>query len=256
MVGFLHRSIQDWRCPMVGSQFYRDKLLKSRLPQIGVTDPKVIRAFSKVRREAFIARDFRGAAYADFPLPIGEYQTISQPSLVALMTQYLDLLPGHKVLEVGTGSGYQTAILAELAHEVYSVEVRPTLSRRAQKILHHLGYHNIHFRIGDGAEGWEEYTPYDRIIVTAAAPTLPPTLAHQLSFDGRIIIPLGTDQQYLHLFKNTVYGLDETILFPVSFVSMTTTKGAKNAQSKVRLPKSKSHPGAGSKLREGKPGIS
>jgi protein-L-isoaspartate(D-aspartate) O-methyltransferase len=230
------------------SQFYRDKLLKSRLPQIGVTDPRVIRAIAKVRREAFIAKEFHGAAYADFPLPIGEYQTISQPSLVALMTQHLEVLARHRVLEIGTGSGYQTAVLAELAGEVFTVEVRRSLAKRARRRLAELGYSNIRFLFDDGANGWPEHAPYDRILVTAAAPIVPRPLLEQLAFDGRMLIPVGTDNQFLYLIRKTLYGLDEMPLFPVTFVQMTTTKGAQNAQSKVRLPKSQSKSGTRPKL--------
>lgn len=250
-------------------QLHRERLLRSRLPQTGVTDDRVLQAMAKVPREKFVAREFRSAAYADFPLPIGEFQTISQPSLVAQMTQQLHVDDTCRVLEIGTGSGYQTAILAELAGQVYTIEFREGLSRAAQKTLKSLNYRNVHFKVGDGSLGWPEFAPYDRIIVTASPPNLPEDLIAQLKVGGRMVIPLGTDDQHLYLIEKTVNGYEPTRLFAVSFVPMESgepvlspdmsthqlSKGDSNAKAKVRSRESKSKSGARSKLRTGTPGV-
>ncbi len=157
----------------------------------GIKDPKVLNAFYKIERHKFIPEDSRSSAYADFPLPIGEGQTISQPYIVALMTQSLNLTGKERVLEVGTGSGYQTAILAELAGEVYSIERFEFLAKMAQTILSGLGFKNIKIKLGDGTLGWEEGAPFDRIIITAASPKVPLPLVEQLADNGRLILPLG-----------------------------------------------------------------
>ncbi|RME85036.1 MAG: protein-L-isoaspartate(D-aspartate) O-methyltransferase, partial [Caldilineae bacterium] len=146
-----------------------------------ILDKDVLAAIERVPRHRFVPREYREYAYHDRPLSIGYGQTISQPYVVALMTELLGLTPQSKVLEIGTGSGYQTAILAELAAEVYSVEVIPELSQRAARTLRELGYQNVHLRVGDGWEGWPEHAPYDGIIVTAAAPDWPPRLVEQLA---------------------------------------------------------------------------
>jgi protein-L-isoaspartate(D-aspartate) O-methyltransferase len=150
-----------------------------------------LNAFYKIERHKFIPENLRNTAYADFPLPIGEGQTISQPYIVALMTECLDLTGKEKVLEIGTGSGYQTAILAELAGEVYSIERFESLAERAQTILGDLGYKNIKIKVGDGTLGWEEARPFDRIIITAASPKVPLPLIDQLTDNGKLILPLG-----------------------------------------------------------------
>ncbi len=156
-----------------------------------ITDPDVLAAIERTPRHRFVPEHLQEQAYEDRPLPIGLGQTISQPFVVALMTQALELTPESKVLEIGTGSGYQTAILAELAGEVYTVEVRPQLQERAKRILHDLGYANIHYRVGDGWEGWPEEAPFEAIIVTAAAPEWPQALIRQLAEGGRMVIPVG-----------------------------------------------------------------
>lgn len=153
--------------------------------------PRVRAALGKVRREAFVRADQASAAYANVPLPIGQGQTISQPYIVALMTELLDLRPEHRVLEVGTGSGYQTAMLAELSNNVSSIEVIPELAERAAQTLAREGYTNVALRIGDGGLGWPERAPFDAIIVTAAAPEVPPALIEQLNPGGRMVIPVG-----------------------------------------------------------------
>lgn len=157
----------------------------------GIMDPHVLDAFRRVERHIFVPEKLRDFAYADHPLPVGGGQTISQPYMVALMTETLGLNGNERVLEIGTGSGYQAAILAELAKEVYSVERIETLSDSARKALEGLGYKNIRIMTGDGTLGWKEYAPYDGIIVTAGAPHIPESLITQLKDAGRLVIPLG-----------------------------------------------------------------
>ncbi|MCM8818975.1 MAG: protein-L-isoaspartate(D-aspartate) O-methyltransferase [Candidatus Omnitrophica bacterium] len=169
----------------------RRQMVEQQLIKRGIRDKKVISAFLKVPREKFVPESLKEYAYEDGPLSIGEGQTISQPYIVALMTESLKLNGNEKVLEIGTGSGYQSAILAEIGCDVYSVERIEKLAKRAEKILKELNY-NVKIKIGDGTLGWEEYSPFDRIIVTAAAPSIPENLISQLSEkDGRLIIPVG-----------------------------------------------------------------
>ncbi|MCD6521166.1 protein-L-isoaspartate(D-aspartate) O-methyltransferase [Candidatus Calescamantes bacterium] len=172
-------------------EYQRRKMVEIQLIGRGIRDKKVISAFLKVPRHEFVPPPHREDAYGDFPLPIGEGQTISQPYMVALMTELLLLKGEEKVLEIGTGSGYQTAILAEIAKSIYTVERIASLLERAKEILEFLGYKNIHFRVGDGTKGWEENAPYDAIIVTAASPEIPPPLFEQLKEGGRMVIPVG-----------------------------------------------------------------
>ena len=192
---------------------------------IDITDPDVLAAIERVPRHRFVPSEFQEYAYEDRPLPIGHGQTISQPYVVALMTQLLELTPDSKVLEIGTGCGYQTAILAELAKEVYTVEVIPELSERAKKTLTELGYKNIHFRVGDGWEGWPEHAPYDGIIVTAAAAAWPEPLIEQLAEGGRMVIPVGPSGWDQMLWKATKIGgaLVKERIAPVRFVPLVST---------------------------------
>ncbi len=169
----------------------RNMMVEEQLVPRGIFDERVLDAFRKIPRHAFIPDKSLENAYGDFPLPVGEGQTISQPYMVALMTQYLDLKEDEKVLEIGTGSGYQTSILAELAKEVYSVERFDVLAKRAQSVLTSLGYGNINIRVGDGTEGWDELAPYNAILVTAGAPSVPQPLVDQLAEGGRLVIPVG-----------------------------------------------------------------
>ena len=155
-----------------------------------ISDKMVLEAFRKVPRHEFVPEELRQSAYNDYPLPIGENQTISQPYMVALMTEYLKLKGAEKVLEVGTGSGYQAAILGEIAGEVYSVERFKGLADKASEVLRELGYKNIHIKVGDGTLGWSEFAPYDGIVVTAGAPTIPESLVRQLKDGGRLVIPI------------------------------------------------------------------
>ncbi len=168
----------------------RRKMVETQLIPRGIKDKKVIEAFLIVPREKFVSENLKEFAYDDTPLPIGEGQTISQPYIVALMTELLQLKGGEKVLEIGTGSGYQAAILSEIGCDVYSVERIPSLATRAGKILQQLGY-IVKIKIGDGTLGWEEYAPYDGIIVTAAGPKTPQSLLTQLKEGGRIVMPVG-----------------------------------------------------------------
>ncbi|MCD6363066.1 MAG: protein-L-isoaspartate(D-aspartate) O-methyltransferase [Synergistetes bacterium] len=166
-------------------------MVESQIEIRGIKDERVLRAMMRVPRHLFVPEEYRERAYDDHPLPIGEGQTISQPYIVALMTSLLDLKGNEKVLEIGTGSGYQAAILAELAKEVYSVERIPALAVKAAETLEKLGYKNVRVKVGDGTLGWEENAPYDAIIVTAAAPKVPTPLIKQLKIGGRLVIPIG-----------------------------------------------------------------
>ncbi|MGQ9800944.1 MAG: protein-L-isoaspartate(D-aspartate) O-methyltransferase [Candidatus Saccharicenans sp.] len=200
----------------------RKDMVEYQIRRRGVRDKKVLRAMLKVPRHLFVPEQMKELAYGDEPLPIGEGQTISQPYIVAYMTEVLKLRGREKVLEIGTGSGYQTAILAEIAREVYTVELIPELSRRAQEVLQKLGYHNIQFRVGDGTRGWPEQAPFEAILVTAAPPAVPPALLEQLKTGGRMVIPVGTDFQELVLITRTEQGWEEQRLIGVRFVPLIT----------------------------------
>lgn len=167
--------------------------LVQELRLLGIEDERVLKAMEKVPRHLFVPEALRHKAYLDLPLPIGYGQTISQPSTCALMTQALELRGGEKVLEVGTGSGYQTALLAELTPRVFSIERVPELAQRARRILDALGYGWALIRVGDGSQGWPEEAPFDRILVTAAAPRVPEALVRQLKVGGKLVLPVGED---------------------------------------------------------------
>ena len=187
---------------------------------------RVMAAMGRVPRHRFVPPSLRAHAYANGPLPIGHGQTISQPYIVALMTDLAELSPATRVLEVGSGCGYQTAILAELAAEVFTVEIIPELACSVAERLRGMGYTNIHTRQGDGAQGWPEEAPYDAILVTAAAPEVPPALAAQLGTGGRLVIPLGhADRgQSLQLLRKDRDGqVTATAILPVAFVPLTGT---------------------------------
>ena len=172
-------------------QLARDKMVKNQLVARGIKDRNVLRAMGKIQRHLFIEEALIGEAYGDHPLPIGHKQTISQPYIVALMTEALELTGDERVLEIGTGSGYQTAILAELAEKVYTIErIRP-LMEKARRLLAELGYTNVIMKAFDGTLGWREYEPFDAIIVTAGAPEIPRPLLEQLADGGRMIVPIG-----------------------------------------------------------------
>jgi len=171
----------------------RQRMIETQLIPRGIKDPRVIAAMRKVPRHLFLDEALWPEAYEDHPVPIGEKQTISQPFIVAIMTEALKLNGTEKILEIGTGSGYQAAVLAELAEQVYSIERLPSIAKRARRILDELKYANIVITIGDGTLGWKEHSPYDGIIVTAASPYPPKTLLEQLKVGGRLIIPIGDE---------------------------------------------------------------
>jgi protein-L-isoaspartate(D-aspartate) O-methyltransferase len=198
----------------------RQNMVEYQIKGRGIKDKNVLGAMLKVPRHLFVPEEMRDLAYRDEPLPIGHGQTISQPYIVGYMTEALKLQPGDRVLEIGTGSGYQTAILAEIVSEVYTIELIPELSLRAQETLKSLGYKNIEFLTGDGSKGWPEKAPFEAILVSAAPAEVPPALMEQLKIDGRLIIPVGTDSQELVLIKRTKKGWEKTRLIGVRFVPL------------------------------------
>jgi protein-L-isoaspartate(D-aspartate) O-methyltransferase len=196
-------------------------MVTAQIEARGITDPRVLAAMRKVPRHLFIPRSEREQAYNDGPVPIGEGQTISQPYIVALMTELIHPQPGDRVLEIGTGSGYQAAVLAELAAEVYTIEIVEPLGRRAASLLSDLGYANVHCRIGDGYRGWPEKAPFNAVVVTAAPGHIPEPLKQQLAPGGRLVIPVGTAYQELLLITRTDSGFRQEPVTPVRFVPMT-----------------------------------
>ncbi|NLH47431.1 MAG: protein-L-isoaspartate(D-aspartate) O-methyltransferase [Myxococcales bacterium] len=187
----------------------------------GVTDAKVLAALGKVPRHLFVPEAMRSLAYRDEPLPIGHEQTISQPFIVGFMTQALALKGGEKVLEIGTGSGYQAAVLAEIAHDVFSIEIICDLATQADERLRGQGYKNIHVKCGDGYQGWPAEAPFDAVIVTAAPDHVPQPLVDQLKVGGRMVIPVGKNSQELLLLTKTDRGVERHSILPVLFVPMT-----------------------------------
>jgi protein-L-isoaspartate(D-aspartate) O-methyltransferase len=201
----------------------RSAMVAAQIEARGIKDKRVIEALRRVPRHLFVPQELRPQSYNDEPLPIGEGQTISQPYIVAYMTEALALKGDEKVLEIGTGSGYQTAVLAELAREVWTVEIVTALSSRAQSVLKELGVTNVKFRIGDGTFGWAEQAPYDAVMVTAAPPTVPRTLQGQLGESGRMVIPVGSGFQELVLVRRDKKGFRQSNLLPVRFVPLVST---------------------------------
>jgi protein-L-isoaspartate(D-aspartate) O-methyltransferase len=199
----------------------RRDMIKTQLKDRGISDQRLLQAFEKVERHRFVDASLQSEAYDDHPLPIGEGQTISQPYIVAIMTEILKLDSTDKVLEIGTGSGYQAAILGKLAREVYTIEIVAPLGRAAETRLKQMGYTNIVVRIGDGYRGWPEKAPFDAIIVTCAPPNIPQPLIDQLAEGGRMVVPVGTDWQELVLLEKKKGRLTETRVLPVRFVPMT-----------------------------------
>jgi protein-L-isoaspartate(D-aspartate) O-methyltransferase len=198
----------------------RRVMTDSQIRARGVRDPLVLAAVNKVPRHLFVPEAMRGSAYADEPLPIGHGQTISQPYIVAYMTEALGLTGGERVLEVGTGSGYQTAVLAEIVREVWTVEIVESLSLKSRSVLDSLGYSNIHYRVGDGSRGWPESAPFDAIMVTAAAAKVPESLEGQIGPRGRMIVPVGTHLQELYLMRRDEQRLTRERLLAVRFVPL------------------------------------
>jgi protein-L-isoaspartate(D-aspartate) O-methyltransferase len=199
----------------------RHDMVAQQIRERGVRQPEVLRAMESVPRHLFIPAEHRDEAYGDAPLPIGWGQTISQPYIVALMTELLDLDSGDKVLEIGTGSGYHAAVLSRVAGEVYTIEIIDELGRQARSTLQDLGYQNVHVRIGDGYKGWPEEAPFDAIILTAAPPKIPQPLVDQLKVGGRMVVPVGSFVQDLLLLTRTPQGLEKRTVAPVRFVPMT-----------------------------------
>jgi protein-L-isoaspartate(D-aspartate) O-methyltransferase len=201
----------------------REAMVEQQIRQRGVTNARVLDAMRSIPRERFVPSGLRAQAYEDGPLPIGSGQTISQPYIVAYMTEVLDVQPSHKVLEVGTGSGYQAAILSELVREVYTIEIVPELARRAEGVLRDLKKTNVHVRAGDGYAGWPEQAPFDRIMVTAAPEEIPRPLIEQLVTGGRLVVPVGGQggPQWMTILEKTSTGVVEKRTIPVQFVPFT-----------------------------------
>ncbi len=203
----------------------RESMVRNQIENRGVRDPRVLDSLRHTPRHAFVPAHLRFLAYRDSALPIGHRQTISQPYIVALMSEMLDVRPHHKVLEVGTGSGYQAAVLAPLADHIYSIEIVPELARTAKQRLARLGYKNITVIEGDGYKGWPEEAPFDRIILTAAPPELPPALLDQLKPGGKLVAPVGEDYQELVLVEKDAGGkITRRRGEPVRFVPMVPGK--------------------------------
>jgi len=198
----------------------REHLVQQLIAE-GIKDEKVIAAMRAVQRHEFVPRGYRSRSYVDYPLPIGMGQTISQPYIVAYMTELLDLEGNEKVLEIGTGSGYQAAVLAEIVGTVYSIEILEPLARNAEKTLKRLGYDKVFVKVGDGYRGWPEHAPFDAIIVTAAPGHVPRPLVEQLKVGGRMVIPVGESVQRLILITKDKDGVTTKEDLPVRFVPMT-----------------------------------
>ena len=205
---------QDW-------QAQRQRMVHEQLRGRDIDNPRVLDAMLAVPRHLFIPESERGRAYGDFPVAIGHGQTISQPYIVAFMTQELAVEPGDRVLEIGTGSGYQAAVLSLLAKEVYTIEIVTPLAERARETLASLGYRNVEVRAGNGYLGWPEKAPFDRIMVTAAPDEIPAPLIEQLKIGGLMAIPVGTDSQELRILRKTPAGMVTLRTLPVRFVPMT-----------------------------------
>lgn len=221
------------------SEHARRNMISKQLatPGRNIRNKRVLRAMGKIPREQFLPSSSRHLAYRDQAISIGYEQTISQPYIVAFMSEQLNPGPKERILEIGTGSGYQTAVLAEMDAEVYSVEIIPPLSRKAEKIFHRLGYHNIHLKIGDGHLGWEEQAPFDSIIVTCAPHRIPEALIRQLNEGGHMIVPVGDPHEQNLLLLTKVNGkLHQSKMLPVRFVPMT----GKNDEEKT-APSSHEH---------------
>ena len=206
-------SVRDWDAA-------RQRMIADQLRTRDVCDERVLAAVSRVERHRFIPEDARSESYEDHPVPIGYGQTISQPYIVGFMTQALDVEPHHRVLEIGTGCGYQTAVLAELAREVFSIEVVPDLAARARATLTELGYANVHLRVGDGYDGWPEEAPFDRILGAAAPREVPPVLVDQLAVEGILVMPVGDWHQEIRVIQKSGGQVQSRDVLPVRLVPM------------------------------------
>jgi protein-L-isoaspartate(D-aspartate) O-methyltransferase len=200
---------------------HRDQMVRTQIEARGVKDPQVLASMRAVPRHLFVPDSYRDVAYSDSPLPIGEGQTISQPYIVALMTELLEVEPGDRVFELGTGSGYQAAILAEMGVEVYTIEIKTGLCQHADSVLRELGYETAHVRCGDGYGGWPDAAPFDGIIVTAAPDRIPDPLLGQLRDGARMVIPVGDFYQELKVITRSGDTFQERSVIPVRFVPMT-----------------------------------
>ena len=213
--GDMQRGAPDWDAA-------RRRMVDEQLRARDISSPRVLEAMLAVPRHLFVPESLRDEAYRDSPLPIGHDQTISQPYIVAFMTQALDVQPEHRVLEIGTGSGYQAAVLAALAKEVYTIEIVTPLAEQARERLPALGYRNVQVRTGNGYLGWPEHAPYDRVMVTAAPDHVPDALLKQLKIGGLMAIPVGTAIQELRILRRTATGTETLSPLPVRFVPMTS----------------------------------
>jgi len=201
-------------------QSVRLRMVETQLRARGISNAEVLKAMSRVPRHMFVPSDLKAYAYDDRPLPIGSSQTISQPYIVAYMTEALQLQPDHTVLEVGTGSGYQAAVLAELVRQVYTIEIIPDLAAQARRTLAEMGYRNVDVRSGNGYFGWPEHAPFSRIIVTAAPPEIPQALVDQLAVGGVMVLPVGTSVQEIVIVTKAANGVTQQRTIPVRFVPM------------------------------------
>ena len=206
-------------------QGLRDRMVETQIVARDLRDAAVLRAMRRVPRHLFVPEDLRQFAYEDRPLPIGRGQTISQPYIVAYMSEALQLTPAHTVLEIGTGSGYQAAVLAEIVRQVYSIEIIPNLAETAREALARAGYRNVEVRTGNGYLGWPERAPFDRIIVTAAPPEIPQALVDQLAVGGIMVVPVGTSHQEIVVVTKTPDGATEKRTIEVRFVPMVSNPG-------------------------------
>lgn len=199
----------------------REAMVQDQIAARGIQDATVLAAMRKVPRHLYVPENVRARAYGDHPLPIGEQQTISQPYIVAFMTEQLRLKGGERVLEIGTGSGYQAAILGEICSEVYTIEIVESLANQSRELLQSQGYTNVHVKHGDGYQGWPEHAPFDAIMVTAAPDHVPQPLVDQLKVGGRMILPVGALFQNLRVLVKTEEGVVQQDVLPVRFVPMT-----------------------------------
>jgi len=222
IIAFVHLNLLPINMACGGDDFIlpRENMVRRQIEARGIKDVRVLEALRRVPRQEFVPPSLRHLAYRDSPLPIGWGQTISQPYIVALMTELCQLKTEDRVLEIGTGSGYQAAILAELAKEVYTIEILPALADRSRTLLKNFGYKNIRVKCGDGYLGWPDYAPFDAIIVTCAPKEVPEILLEQLAVGGRLVIPVGDTHQELKLFVKRQDGIEERSIIPVIFVPM------------------------------------